>query len=252
MLRSVKDLHDYKIRARDGDVGTVEAFLFDDEFWTIRYLVADTGSWLVEKLVLISPVALEQPEWDNRMFPVNLTKKQIENSPDIDADKPVSRQHELRLNQYYNWPLYWTGVGMSTMAAPSMPPVDLAEEEVEGAAEADEDEHLRSTKEVLDYHIRATDGDIGHVEDIIVGDESWIVRYFVVDTRNWLPGGRKILVSPEWVDHIDWAGARVHLDLPCEMVEKSPEFDPAEPIDREYEERLYDFYQRPKYWETKA
>jgi len=250
MLRSVKDLHDYKIHATDGEVGKVETFVFDDEFWTVRYLVADTGSWLEEKLVLISPVALEQPQWEDRTFPVNLTKKQIENSPDIDADKPVSRKHEMQLHQYYDWPLYWTGAGMSTMATPSMPPVGVEPPGMEDEEQDNENDHLRSTKEVLNYHIRAVDGEIGHVEDIIVGDESWVIRYFVVDTRNWLPGGRKVLISPEWIDHIDWAGARVHFDLTQKLVEDAPEFDPSTPINREYEERLYDFYGRPKYWKS--
>lgn len=251
MLRSVKELHGYKILARDGEMGKVHEFLFDDEFWTIRYLVADTGSWLQQKLVLISPIALQQPDWSGRKFPVTLTKEQVENSPDIDKDKPVSRQHEIRLNRYYRWPLYWTGGGLSAAGTPGMPPPLVEDEEMAEIEQEDiedaKDKHLRSTKEVMNYHIHARDGEIGHVEDFIVDDENWLIRYLVVDTKNWLPG-RKVLVSVEWSERIDWAGALVHVDLTREQIKQSPEFDPSKPVNREYEKQLYDFYGRPKYW----
>lgn len=248
MLRSTKELQGYKILATDGQIGKVGDFFFDDLAWTIRYLVADTGSWLIEKEVLISPTALVQPDWSHRIFPVNLSQKQIENSPEIDADRPVSRQHEVRLNKYYNWPLYWTEPG--SPVAP--PPFGAGEEEAVDVEEdeqaGDQDLHLRSTKEVMKYRIRAIDGEIGHLEDFILDDEIWTIRYLVIDTRNWLPG-KKVLVAPGWIKRIDWAGAQVHVELVQESIEKSPEYDPSSPVNREYEERLYDFYGRPKYWQ---
>lgn len=253
MLRSIKELHGYQILATDGQVGKVKEFYFDDNIWTIVYLVVDTGSWLREKMVLISPVALKQPEWSSHLFPVGLSRKEIEGSPDIDVDKPVSRRHEIKLNQYYNWPLYWTGIGLTytgrTSAVP--PPFDVEQEEMAGEEaweqEEDVDTSLRSTGEVIGYGIRASDGDIGHVEDFIVEDETWIIRYMVVDTRNWLPG-KKVLVAPTWIQRFDWAGAQVHVELSRDDIKDSPEYDPSNPVNREYEERLYDFYGRPKYW----
>jgi hypothetical protein len=106
---------------------------------------------------------------------------------------------------------------------------------------------LRSAKEVTGYHIEALDGEVGHVEEFIMDDELWTLRYMVVDTQNWLPG-RKVLVSPTWVKSLDWAEQKVTVELTCDAVKDSPKYDPRLPINRDYEERLYDFYGRPVYW----
>jgi hypothetical protein len=106
---------------------------------------------------------------------------------------------------------------------------------------------LQSTQEVIGYYIQASDGDIGHVEDFIADDAAWTMRYIVIDTRNWWPG-KKVLVAPQWVTAVNWGESQVQVDLRCEDIKNSPEFDPAAPVNREYEERLYDFYGRPKYW----
>jgi len=235
MLRSIKELRGYTIRATDGDVGKVRTFYFDDRFWTVRYLVADTGNWLVDRLVLLSPLALGEPDWDGKVFPVTLTTEQVENSPHISMDEPVSRQMEEELHNYYGWAPYW-----NPAAYASAPPM-REEERRKG------DPHLRSTREITGYHIQATDGQIGHVEDFVVEDGVWIIRYIVADTKNWLPG-RKALVSPLWTREIDWAGRQVHVDLTQEEIRQSPEFDPSTPVNREYEVRLYDYYGRPRYW----
>lgn len=244
MLRSMKELRGYKIRAKDGDIGKVVEFYFDDKGWTIRYLVADTGNWLPGRQVLIAPAAFHgQPDWKSETFPVILTKEMIKESPHISTDRPVSRQKELKLNRYYGWPIYWSlnpegiPVGELPVAESGIPPT----EEPEG------DSHLRSSREVIGYHIQAKDGEIGHVDDFIVDDENWIIRYMIVDTRNWLPG-KKVLVSPHWIEEVNWAEAKVHVDLTREKIKDSPEYDPAASVNREYEEILYDYYGRPKYW----
>jgi hypothetical protein len=248
MLRLEKELRGYVIRARDGEIGKAHAFLFDDESWMIRYLVVNTGNWLNERLVLISPSALQPPDWTDRIFPVSLSMAQVERSPDIDLAKPVSRQKEIELHKHYNWPIYWpldTGVGF--VGAPTAASLEPRKKE-----DGDEDEqtgnpHLRSTREVTGYHIHARDGEIGHVEDFILEDGNWAVRYVVVDTRNWLPG-KKVLVAPSWIEKVDWRAAEVHVDLMRQRIADSPEFWPDAPVNREYEERLYDYYGRPKYW----
>jgi sporulation protein YlmC with PRC-barrel domain len=236
MLRSIKSLYGYTIQARDGDIGKVQEFYFDDQAWTIRYLVVDTGGWLLGRRVLLSTVAAGQPEWEKRAFPAVLTKEQVEHSPSISADKPVSRQMEEDLHTYYGWTPYWSGAGIAMAEA-------AAEREKREAG----DPHLRSTQKVTGYHIQATDGEIGHVEDFVVDDETWVIRYMVVNTRNWLPG-KSVLVAPTWVDRISWAGGLVYLDLDRETIKNSPEFDPSAPVNRAYELRLYDYYGRPKYW----
>jgi hypothetical protein len=239
MLRSVKELRGYAVQAVDGEIGKVDGFFFDDLTWTTRYLVADTGGWLFNRLVLLSTISLGQPEWEEHVFPVRLTKEQVENSPPVTVDRPVSRQMEERLARYYGWPRYWTGTTAAVVSKA------IAEMEKENLIRSDP--HLRGTREVIGYHIRATDGEIGHVEDFIVEDSSWVLRYLVVNTRDLLPG-KSVLVAPTWVDSVSWAERNVHVDLARETIKNGPEFDPAAPVNRTYELRLYDYYGRPKYW----
>ena len=247
MLRSIKVIRDYVLFAKDGEIGRCKDFLFDDEKWTVRYMVADTRKWLPGRKVLISPASLGMPDWLKKRFPVNLTREQIENCPHLDADAPVSRQYEKKYAEYYHWPYYWTG-GEAWITTPSPPgKLGLPEGKVEESDEALEHSHLRSVQEVIGYHIRADDGEIGHVEDFIVDDASWRIRYMVVDTRNWLPG-RQVLVTPQWIASVDWKERSVAVNLTTGQVKASPEFDPSEPVNREYETRLYDYYGRPAYW----
>ena len=244
MLRSAKELKGYTIQALDGEIGKANEFYFDDMNWVIRYLVVDTGTWLPGKKVLISPVSLDRPDWNSSVFPVRLIKDQVKNSPGIEENKPVSRQHEEKLVIYYGWPAYW-------MAAP-LPGAQPAQKTMKtqtAVSNKKSDSSLRSTEEVIGYQIKASDGEIGHVEDFIVEDRNWTIQYMVVDTRNWMPG-KKVLVSPHWINRVSWADARVFLILDRESIKESPEYDPSLPINRQYEERLYDFYGRPKYWEN--
>jgi len=246
-MRSVKEIINYVIFAKDGEIGRCKDFLFDDQLWAVRYMVADTGKWLPGRKVLISPISLGNPEWHFHRFPVNLKKEQVKNSPPLDEDAPVSRQYEMKYFNHYYWPYYWTG-GETWGAMPNPPPASSRQAKI--VEETDEDlekSHLRSAKEVMGYHIRAKDGEIGHVEDYIVDDKTWILRYMVVDTRNWLPG-RKVLVAPSWIESVSWKESSVEVNLTTAAVKESPEYDPAEPVNREYETRLYDYYGRPVYW----
>lgn len=272
-LRSANELQGYTIRATDGKIGGVHEFLFDDEHWTVRYMVADTGDWLSGRLVLISPIALGHADWQGRELSVKLTRSQVENSPDISTDQPVSRQREIELANYYGYGPYWGGpglwgagmypmglwgvgyVGMAPQpTAPGAPPMSDAtatEREVAPSQEQRGDPHLRSTREVTGYAIQALDGDIGHVEDFILDDESWALRYMVVDTRNWWPG-KRVLVSPRWIESVSWDDRAVYVDLTKEQVKSGPEYDPERMLNREDEERLYRHYGRPAYWESET
>jgi hypothetical protein len=243
VLRSVVSLRGFSLGAKDGEIGKVHSFLFEDRSWAIRYLVVDTGGWLRGRRVLIAATALERPDWHTHIFPVELTKQQVRNAPDIDTNKPISRQHEAELHSYYNWAPYWgTGYGAAVFTG-----APLREEQDQPEEAAKENPSLRSTREVIGYRIHATDGQIGHVEDFIISDEDWIIRYLVADTRNWLPG-RSVLVSPEWVTDISWQGREVWMDVSTQAIEDSPPFDPSAPVNREYEVQMYDYYGRPKYW----
>jgi hypothetical protein len=250
MLRSIEEVRGYKLEASDGDVGKCKDFLFDDQHWTIRYLVADTGGWLSGRKVLISPISLNRPDWDSRRLHTRLGKSRIESAPPLDADAPVSRQYEIDYHAHFGWPVYWQDTGVWAAGAFPQPlfsdhaRVALKEPEM---IEATGDPNLRSVAEVKGYEIKARDGMIGHVDDFILDDENWTVRYLVVDTRKWLIG-KRVLVSPLWVADVRWDQREVEVDLTRAQVKDSPEFKPDEPVNRTYEARLYDYYGRPHYW----
>jgi hypothetical protein len=253
MLRSIKKIHNYVLQAEDGEIGRCKDLLFDDHLWTIRYMVADTGKWLPGRQVLLSPISFGEPDWISKIFPIRLTKEKIEEAPGLDEDAPVSRQHEILWNRYYGWPYYWAGpYTWGTVTYPGMLYNNALQETMKNEEEKEEedsgDDHLRSFHEVKGYHIQATDDEVGHVVDFIVDDETWVIRYIEIDTRNWLPG-KKVLLSPDWIESVDWAENKVKVALTREKIKDSPEYDPSSLVNREYEIRLYDFYGRPKYWE---
>ena len=249
MLRSVNEIIGYKIKASNGEVGKVADFLFDDRQWTIRYLVADTGSWLVDRLVLISPHSLGEPEWKSQEFGVKLSKEQVKKSPKIENDLPISRQHEIELAKYYGWPDYWSRMGTAFGPGPvlSMQKITSHYDTSTEKTEEEYDLHLRSTNEIMKYNISATDGELGHVHDLIVDDEKWQIRYFVVDTKKILPG-KKVLCDINWIQTVDFTKSKLDVQLSQDSIKNSPEYNPAEPINREYEEQLYDFCGRPYRW----
>jgi sporulation protein YlmC with PRC-barrel domain len=249
MQYGVKNLNGYSIGATDGDIGKLDDFYFDDEFWTIRYLVAETGNWLLNRKVLISPFALLKVDLARERLNVTLTKKQVEESPSIDTDKPVSRQHEASYLDYYGYPYYWGGPYLwGSMTYPRLSDADQRSIEEAGMKREEENDcHLRSVNKVTGYHIEASDGAIGHVEDFIIDVETWEIRYLVVDTQNWWPG-KKVLVAPQWISRVSWNDLKVYVDLSRETIQKGPEYHP-DSLNRKYEETLYDHYKRPKYWD---
>lgn len=249
MLRSVKTLEGYKVSATDGDIGSVRDFYFDDEYWTIRYLVVDTGGfWQGPREVLISPIAFREADWSAKLFNLALTGEKVKDSPSTSSDRPVSRQYERNYYQYYGWSPYW---GYGGIWGTSQYPEALATPSgSEPGEQATGDAHLRSAGEVTGYTIQGSDDEIGHVKDFLVDDRTWTIRYLVVNTSNWW-FGKNVLLAPHWIDRISWEESNVHVNLPREAIKKSPEWKPDQPIDREYERSLYAFYDRPAYWSDK-
>lgn len=246
MLRSLKELERYTVSATEGDIGTVVDFLLDDEKWAVRYLVVKTDGFFDGVQVLISPISFRGVDWSTRHFELALTKDKVRHSPSVELDKPVSRQHEWGLSQYYGYSPYWGYTELWGMAAyPQM----LAAAGRNGLLiEPSGDVHLRSASEVRGYHVRGSDEDVGHIEDFIVDDQTWEVRYLVVDTSNWW-FGKKVLIAPHWASHVSWHTQHVHINLSRDVIKSSPEWDPSVAVNREYEVRLYDYYGRPLYWE---
>jgi hypothetical protein len=259
MLFNAKDLEGARLAAVDGAIGEVEECFFDDEKWTVRYLVVDTGGWLSGRRVLILPSSVRDVEVADRRVVVTLTRKQVEDSPDVDAHQPISRRKERALLTYYGLPPYWVPLPLDPVVMPiPMPltadPSDAAKQETQQAGQSesdDEDAHLHSTRDVGGYEIQARDGEIGAVDDFLIDDHSWTIRWVVVDTARWLPG-KKVLVSPEWVDAVAWGDRALRVALTRDQIQNAPEYDPDEPVRREYEVRLFEYYGRRSYWNDAA
>ncbi len=261
MLRAVNELNGSTINASDGEIGSIREAYFDDEAWTIRYLVVDAGSWLARRDVLISPYSVKQPLGSGKIIDVALTREQVKMSPDIDTHKPVSRQHERDTLGYYGHPMYWLGGGLWAMGAyPMVPPLappfaengSGAREMQEAAARRqqvpEEDLHLRSTDKVTGYDIQATDDSIGQVTDFLFDDESWTIRYLVVDTSHWWSSGKKVLIPTDRIERIDWTESKVFTDLSRDAVKASPEYNDGMPLDSDYETRLHESYDRQRHF----
>ncbi|HYB71109.1 MAG TPA: PRC-barrel domain-containing protein [Candidatus Bathyarchaeia archaeon] len=256
MLRAAHDVKGLPIAAVDGEIGRVKDLYFDDLIWTARYLVVDTGTWLPGRRVLISPMSVKSATLRDRVE-VSLTREQVEKSPPVDADKPVDRQEEEALSRYYRYRYYWEGpYRWGLLGYPGMPPIpapvagdsvvdEMAAREGESALG---DPTLRSVRDVVGYHIAARDGEVGHVEDFLIDERAWAIRYLVVDTRNWWPG-KRVLLSPEWIKTVSWADSRVYVDLGRDEIKGAPPYDPGHEVAREYETRLFEHHGRRKYWE---
>ena len=249
MQYKAETLKGYKLASLDGEIGTVKEFYFDDQHWTIRYLVAETGTWLKGRQVLISPFALVAVHVETQNIIIDLTKKQIEDSPSLETDQPVSRQFEEAYYGYYGWPMYWSGPYLwgsyTNITRDREMPREMTRREKAW------DPHLRSTRDVIGHHLQAKDGGIGHVEDFILDEENWTIRYLVVDTRNWW-AGKKVLISPRWIERVSWDDRKVFVNLTREAIQQSPEYEDAALLTREYESELHRHYHRKSYWMDEA
>ena len=245
MLVMASQILNCRVHATDGELGHVRDLYFDDRTWRIRYMVVDTHKWLPGRKVLLSPESAGKVDWAASLLPVNLTREQVRQSPPIETHQPVSRQLEGELARYFSWPLYWTPDAMP-IDGPLWPQVLLNPPEQTQLSEPD----LRSTDEVRGYRILAQDGEVGQVSGYLIQSDEWVIRYFVIDTGRWLPG-KKVLISPAWVQSVSWGDHEVVVRLTRRDIEKSPPFDPSRPIDRAYEEGLHNHYHQRLYWDAR-
>jgi len=256
----------YGLQATDGDIGSVSDILFDDQDWAMRWVVVDTGNWLPGRKVLLPTSVLRHIDAGDGSLAIDVTRKQVEESPGVGDDEPVSRQMETDMYSYYGWSPYWYpgsaammpgyvpamgGMATLPLTGASVPPGSAATTRAGGQpAGGDQprgDPHLRSVQEVTGYYIHATDDDVGHVEEFLIDASDWTIRYVVVDTKNWWPG-KHVLVAPKWIQEVDWGAQQVRLDITRQQVKTSPEYDPSASADRAYEERLHGHYGRMPYW----
>jgi len=248
MLTKVGTLKGYKLHSIDGEIGKVEEFYFDDQHWTIRYLVANTGDWLTGRQVLLSPYALRAVNQETQDITVALTKKQIESSPSLSTDRPVSRQFEDAYYAYYGWSPYWAGSYAWGTYGDIAHDRKVSRESIRNAKMWDP--NLCSTHDVRGHSIQAIDGEIGHVEDFIVDDATWTIHYMVVHTHNWLPR-KKVLISPKWIERVSWDEQKVFVNLSCEAIKLAPEYTDEAVLTQDYEARLHEHYNLQGYWPDK-
>ncbi|MCE0484976.1 MAG: PRC-barrel domain-containing protein [Methylacidiphilales bacterium] len=226
MLQNIKKLYGIGLHALDGKIGHVQDFYFDDQDWTVRYVIADTGSWLSGRQVLLSPHAFGSPQEGGRLLQVNLTREQIENSPSIESHMPVSRQYEEEYHRYYGWPCYWQGGGLwGPNAIPILetPREALPDKTVatNGSRIKGTDEHLRSTLNVDGYRLEARDGKIGHVCNFMMDAQSWAIKKLVIKTGHWL-AGKEVEIPTSEIERISYDESTVFVNLTGKMVELSP------------------------------
>lgn len=223
----------YHLQAQDGEVGRLKQIYFDDQYWVVRYFVVRTGAWLTGRDVLIVPAVIAAVDEKRQCFKVELSRAQIQNCPPVNTALPISRHYEQEYFRYYGWEPYWHGESLFE----PVPVQPVSEDNIKDPTNP----HLRSSKEVEGYSIHALDGEIGHVEDFILEQPDWPIRYLEVDIGKWLPG-KKVLVAPPWIHHVDWANKAVKVDLTREAIESAPPYDPSKIISREYQVALYGHY----------
>jgi len=221
MIYNAKQLYGKKLGARDGDIGRVKDIYFDDIHWAVRYVVADTGSWLSDRRVLLSPRAFGRLEGDEDALLINLTRKQIENSPSIETHRPVSRQYEAEYYNYYGWPVYWVGDGFGGFGGFSGAiPARAGDANRHHGHNQRDDAHLRSTREVTGYHIQTASGLVGRVHDFAIDDQTWSISEFIVETGHWF-AGREILISPQSITRISYERSTVFVNLTKEDIQRT-------------------------------
>jgi sporulation protein YlmC with PRC-barrel domain len=244
MKRSLKDFKGFSIETIDGTKGKIKDFLFDEETWKVRYLEADFGSFFKDKRVLLPVNAIKAPLWDDKTVPLNITGKQIEDSPSPEDKPTVSREYENELMKHFGYAAYWSSgyippahTGLYYPARPlNVPTAEVNEEEL--------DTKLRSFNEVKGYHILATDGHLGHVEDMIADDADWQLIYLIIDTSNWRPWSKKVILMISWLKEISYAKKEVSIGVDTEAIKNAPEYDVSKPFEKSFEEALMDYYER--------
>lgn len=259
MLRRLKNLEGFKIHGKDGDLGKAKDFYFDQHLFVLRYVLVDTGSWLKDEKTLISTEAFEKINYSAKEILVNLDSAALEEAPVLDKNKPVSKVMEEKVAKHFDWPIYWSSPHPSDV--PSIQAGNMMREKLfnfenltdEEKQEAEEEieSNLRSLNEVRGYHIQAEDKEFGHLEDLFVDEENWIIRYLLIDTRNILPG-KNVLIAPEWLQNISWDQQKIFVSKTKEEIKNAPEYKVEKSdylVDRRYEEKLYKHYDEIKYWQ---
>lgn len=258
MLRKLDSLLGFEVQGKDEELGKVSDFYFDQDKFILRYLVIDTGNWLKHELTLVSTDAFGEIDFKNEKIIVDLSAEELENGPSIDKNKPISKIMEEKVVRHFEWPLYWASSNIS--GSPSIPAGTLKREKLFAYDNLTEEEkqleeekvesNLRSFREIKGYHIHAVDKEFGHLDDLFVDEEDWVIRYLLIDTRNILPG-KHVLIAPEWISHISWNKEDIFVNKTKKEIKEAPEYREERSdylVDRDYEKKLHDHYGEDIYW----
>jgi uncharacterized protein YrrD len=251
MLFRFGSLNGMPLEATDGEVGRIKDALFDDHRWAMRYLVVDARTWLAGRKVLISPIALKKIDWQRNVVQVDVTRQQIEESPSVDTDEPVSRRHEADFLDHYGYPYYWSGPALWGSASHPVNPArgrQPANDKLGMRGVAPIDPQLRSTTEVAGFRLQTSGDPMVHVEDFLFDTVTWAIRYLVVDTRNWLPG-KHVVIPPQWITSVDWNKRVVNVDVTRRTLEAAPEYQSSIEFSSAHETNLHRHYHRDGYWQ---
>ena len=242
MLHSTTLLRKYRLAASDGGIGHVSDIYFDSHEWTVRFLVANTGSWLLGKEVLIPARALGHINMDEKSVCLDLTLEKIRGAPDIDTARPVSRQEDIATHNYYGYSKpHSVSVGVTFALSREVAAVDNPWRPEQPAVGTERgDFHLRSAHDVIGHAIHASDDEMGHVGDFLVDDSDWSIRYFIVNTSLWL--GSAVVVPTALIREVSWNERSVYLTIPSERVKYAPEYNADGPQIEGLEQRLAEYY----------
>jgi hypothetical protein len=231
---------------------------FDDKHWVIRYLVVETGSWLLSKKILLSPISIKEFNQEDKTLTVTISREQVKKSPDIDTEKPVSRQYEVDHMKYYGYKHYWGNTGIwrresspNMMAlgyssvAPKPDNLDnpVITADIKAAVSRDNDHHLRSSHAVVGYQLDAIDGELGHLQGMLIDIDTCAVRYLIINTSNWWLG-HLVLIAPKWIKEVSWPTSKIYVDMTQQQVKDAPTFDPSVPLSLEHEQNLQTHHSR--------
>lgn len=243
-LHRLSELQTYNLCATDGEIGPLEDLSFEDSTWTVRYIVANTDTWLDGRAILISSVAIGGIDKDNNEIFVEISRHQIKGSPPIESVNRITRQYEADYFRYYGWPPYWKSTPVSSRFL-----TDEIDESYTGTKRRRPvNNHIRSASEIMGYNIAAQDGEIGKVTNFVIDEKNWAICYLEIDTIGWWPG-KHVLLNPAWITMIDWPMKNVIVDLDRRAIRSAPAYDPKSVISRNYEIKLFEHYGRHKYWE---
>lgn len=243
LLRHTQDLSPWTLCGMDGEVGFIYDLYFDDQSWAARYFTVNTGGWLSGRIVLIAPVAVIGIDAAHTSMRVNLQREQIAQAPAIDIAQPISRQYEIDHYQYYGWKPYWH-TDPTGLAGPAYnPDSSVMTLDKPLLPEPSEPPHLSKTDEMIGYQIHTRDGEVGQVQDLLVDEEDWVVRYAEVDTQKW-SSGKIVLAQTRQVEQIDYPSRTLTMSLSRQAIQSAPAYDPTEPITPGYEMDLFQHYKK--------